>query len=658
MKSHNIYLILSLFITNIAFGQGEQTYSISNLEAVNSEKLDFSPVPYRDGIMFASTRRPGGPFGCREILADDNFSDLFFARKDESGNFFEPELLVGQLTGKYHDGAATFNQHGTKMFFSRNIPKGPSGNEEREQLILKIYEADFVGSSWKNVSEASFNLDGYSTCHPAMSTDENQIIFSSNRPGGFGGMDLWVTNWDGLGWGAPENLGPKVNTNKNEIFPFIDEGGLLYFSSNGHKGMGGLDLFTAVDRGNGWGNVVNLGAPLNSKKDDFGFSIEKGGTSGYFTSDRKGGKGKDDIYHWKMEGEKPAIANLCVIDAIEEFRIADADMYLGEGSNVPLVGEYNITPKKVLVDGKEYFVVEAKDGGNMVQANQEKSCDLQIPVLPGENYSISINKPGYESWTRTISGKELLGTPEFLIPITPMDRPLILTGIIYNRRNGDPLPLSDVKILNKCNNEKLELVTDHRGEFQMEVDCECDYEIVGLKREFTVGEKRLLAMNIDCESDYANIEIPLEPNIPEPEPEPEPVKSPEFTIGQVIQLDKLHYDYDKYNIRPDAAIELDKVVDLMTKYPSMEIELGSHTDARGSDQYNERLSANRAKSAVNYIISRGISPNRLMAKGYGETQLVNHCANGVECEDKVHEENRRTEIKITAFDEEGVEVKE
>lgn len=659
MKSLKISLMLSFIVSSTLFAQTNDAYTVVNVEAVNSAHLDFSPVPYRDGIIFASTRNSGGPFSCPEYIANDNFSDIYFARRDESGNFFEPEALVGQLNGKYHDGPVTFNQGGTKMYFSRNIPRGSQEMKEvkgKEHLILKVYEADFVGNAWKNVSESAFNIDNYDSCHPTMSSDENQIFFSSNRPGGFGGMDLWVTTWNGLGWGEPVNLGPKVNTSKNEIFPFIDENRMLYFSSNGHKGMGGLDLFTATVDGNDWTNVKNLEAPLNSKKDDFGFCSEKGGTTGFFTSNRKGGKGNDDIYQWEFTGEQPAFANVCVIDANDKKRIADASLYIDISSNAPIAGNFKMTPQKVEIDGKQYYVVEAtNDMGTHLPANQDGSCDLQIPVYEGQTYNVVVNKPGYEPWTGTVSGGELLNVPEYLVPIQPLKRTQLLTGLVYNKTNRNPLPLSDVKILNKCTSEKTEMVTDHRGEFQMEVDCDCDYELVGLKKEFLVGEKRLYSFDIDCDDAYANVEIPLEPS---PKPEPEPVKQPEFSVGMVIELDQLHYDYNKYNIRPDAAIELDKVVDLMSKYPSMEIEMGSHTDARGSDQYNETLSANRAKSAVDYIISRGISPDRLKAKGYGETQLVNHCANGVECEDEIHEQNRRTEIKITALDEEGVKVKE
>lgn len=652
--------LLGCLISIYAFGQDEN-YKVTNLEVLNSGNLDYAPVPYRDGIMFTSTRRTGGAFSCPEKVANDNYSDLWFAQKAESGGFFDPVMLDKELKGKYHVGAATFNEEGTKMYFSRN---NADGTNEKNVIDLKIYEADLKNGMWTNIKELNFNNENYATCHPALSADGQALYFSSNRPGGFGGMDIWVTEWNGLGWGMPENLGETVNSNGNEIFPFIEYNGRLVFASSGWGGYGGLDLFSVNKKDGAWVERTHMEAPLNSRWDDFGYSSEKGGATGYFTSNRKGGIGKDDLYGWEFLGEQPVLAAVCVIDANDKTRIIDADLFINspidfsenelKAGNLPA----NANLEKKVIEGEEYYVFKSKNIGEMKtpasKIEKTGSCDIEVPILPEKNYQISVAKYGYEPKTFDIKGKDMIAAPEYLIPINPVPKQQILTGLLYNKKSGEPLSFSSVQVLNKCTGEKSTFSTDHKGNFQMEIDCNCEYEMVGEKEDFKEGIKRLLDSEIDCEEELVSTEIPMEPN-----PAPAPVAdTPSFTVGQVIQLDKLYYDFNEYYIRSDASIELDKVVALLRKYPSMELELSSHTDSRGSDSYNERLSSNRAKAAVEYIISKGISKNRVVAKGYGETQLVNQCANGVKCSDEEHQANRRTEIKVTAFKEEGVRIKD
>ncbi|RMG86037.1 MAG: flagellar motor protein MotB, partial [Bacteroidetes bacterium] len=508
---------------------------------------------------------------------------------------------------------------GAKMYFSRNTPK-ISGEGSRRR-ILKIYQASLKNDTWRNVREVGFNGDDFSTCHPALSPDESQMFFASDRPGGLGGMDIWVTEWNGLGWGAPRNLGPEVNSPGNEIFPFVDENGDLYYASNGLGGLGGLDLFVAKQSGETW-QRTHLPPPLNTKYDDFAMSVEKGGKTGYLTSNRKGGHGRDDIYQWEKTGDEAILQPFCVVDAKDNHRIADADISVrsnSEGQTQPLKNE------------------------------ALKSCGDEMAVFSGETYTFVVSKPGYTPKTITVSGADMLAVPEYWIPIEPLPVAVkTLSGRVVHAVSGAPVPQAEVRIRNQCTGAEMTLPADSDGAFHFEADCGCGYELIGKKSGFREGKKQLNAGDLNCENPDEKVEIPLSPA---------PDKKPEFRVGQIIKLDKLYYDYDKYYIRPDAAVELDKVVDLLKKYPSMEIELSSHTDSRGSDAYNLRLSENRAKAAVDYIISKGIDPRRVVARGYGETKLVNHCKNGVKCSDEEHQENRRTEIKVTAFDESGVEIR-
>jgi len=224
--------------------------------------------------------------------------------------------------------------------------------------------------------------------------------------------------------------------------------------------------------------------------------------------------------------------------------------------------------------------------------------------------------------------------PEYLVPIE-FSKPVNFNGVVRNRATEAPLPGSTVRVLNKCTNQVQEIKADAAGNFDFLLDCHCDYELLTKKSGFEAAEKMYRSGEINCNQF-------------------QPEANPVMEVGTVIKLENVYYDYNKFNIRSDAATDLDHLVDLMKKYPTLEIELGSHTDARGSDEYNAWLSQQRAEAAVKYIISKGVSKRRLKAKGYGESELVNGCVNDVECDDATHEQNRRTEIKITRLEEKGV----
>ena len=276
-----------------------------------------------------------------------------------------------------------------------------------------------------------------------------------------------------------------------------------------------------------------------------------------------------------------------------------------------------------------------------------KSCGVKVPVGPGENYYIEVSKPGYQSVRLLVTSTEMLAQPEYLVPID-LPKALTFTGVVRNRSTDSPLEGSSVRVLNKCTNKVEEYSTNANGSFSFPLDCRCEYEVLAQKSGFAKHEKLWKTGEINCDDSGTPVAMYLAPEAPVNIPKPE------LEVGTVIELENVYYDYNKFFIRKDAALDLDHLVDLMRQYPTLEIELGSHTDARGSDQYNEWLSQQRAEAAVKYIISKGISKRRLTARGYGESQLTNHCGNDVECDDATHEQNRRTEIKITRLEEKGV----
>ena len=636
-------------------------YEVKNLEALNTGELDYSAVPFRNGVVFTSTRERSTLFGCSSDFTNGHYSDLYYSEKDAEGNFRTPQFLEGDVNAKYHDGTATFTSNETKMIFSRNNRKGTNA---WGTIDLKVYESNLKNGTWGEAVELPFNSDDFATCHPTITPNGKWLYFASDRPGGFGGMDIYVIERKGNGsWGTPINLGSKVNSGGHELFPFISPEGILYWSSDGLGGMGGLDVFSIPISTGEDAIRYHLSAPINSSFDDFAFTTNFQGTEGYLTSDREGGHGKDDLYSWRFLGAKPKMANICVVDQKTGERISDAFLQINpmpqtnssRGNIINKDGVNYLQMEATNVGGKEYLVLvpydDKKEESPITGEGLKKSCGLKHPIIPGRLYEIIIDKQGYIPLRKTVRAEEILSKEEYLIPIknTP---PIAMRGAVKDKKNNEPIPLADVKVVNSCTNEKKEIITNRRGEFTFPMDCNCDYEITASKGDYQQDYEVVYSYDIKCEKDQTSILLYLEKDEFNPNPEPK------FEVGAVIRLDKLYYDYDKFFIRSDAAVELDKVVSYMRKYPSLEIELGSHTDARGSDEYNRRLSQNRAQAAVDYIISRGISSRRITAAGYGESQLVNQCANGVECSDYYHQQNRRTEIKVTRFSEKGVRVED
>ena len=598
--------------------------SVKPVSGLNSEHLDFSPVPVDGGMIFTSSRGSFSPVKRKDKWTKDNFTDLFFVKKTDDG-FGEPTRLFGKINKKYHDGVAALNEGGNEMYFTRNNLKGKNS---KKYIDLKIYKAEKNDEFWKGMEEVDFNMEDYSTAHPALSKDGNTMVFSSNRPGGQGGMDLYVTNKSGDSWTTPVNLGPTINSADDEIFPYVDKMGRLFFSSNGWAGAGGLDLFVSkATQDNNWTAPENLGAVMNSDRDDFGIWVADDGKHGYFSSNRQGSLGGDDIYSWTAEGPPPPSAfdaAAIVVDAETNAPIPGAEVKM-----VELIGSSGVT---------------------LDESSSMTPTDGVVPlkVWNGRKYIFNVLKEGYQPKNLNANA-ELFLTEDGIYKI-PMEKIAMVTvgGLVTDASSGSPVTSANVELMNLCDNSIELYRSDASGKFSFETLCGCDYKMVATKDGFVVAEKTIKG---NCEPRDISIAMITDREIIPTGSRP--VKT--YSVGEVIRIRDLYYDYDKSNIRPDAALRLDKVVSLMNRYPSMNIELGSHTDARGNDSYNSKLSQRRADSAVRYIISKGIDRSRLSARGYGEREITNHCVNGVNCKDETHEENRRTEIRITSI-EDGVEV--
>ena len=481
----------------------------------NTEFNEFGAVVLNDAIVFSSSRDEG--VSVKRLYAWDKQPLLdMYQVSGEKGSVESTTELEGDVNTIHHDGPATFNAAGSKMYFSRNNYHDAKKIVDAKGIMqVGIYSADLVDGQWTNVQATNLNNPNYIVYHPSLSADGKTLYFASDMPGGAGGTDIYMSavNQDGS-LGTPTNMGAIVNTEGNEGFPFIYEGETLYFSSDGHVGLGLMDVFVAVkDENDAIVNVINLGAPINSKKDDFGYYLIGDGFKGYLSSNRKGGAGGDDIYGFTRI--PPLTLKGQIFDAVNNEPV--------EGAKVVLARE----------NGEEIAYFMTKEDG---------------------------------AYTHII----------------PRDEKFVLKG----------------------SKEKYQPISKDFSSFGLEMVRELVVDLnMGLK--------------------------PIE------------------DVVILADLDIIYFDLDKYNIREDAALELDKVVVLMNKYPGMVIRLESHTDSRAPDQYNIVLSNNRAKSTNDYIVANGIAQERITKyEGFGETQLVNKCTNDVKCSEEEHQLNRRTEFII------------
>jgi len=513
-------------------------FEIKNVQVLNSERSDFGPAFYSDGIIFVSDRRQNFMDNKKYEWTSFNYLDLFFATPRYLDEFFqemnEPKAFTGKFNQTYHDGPAAFAKRDSLIYFTRTDNekvKKDSDNFRTERL--KIFWSAYNGS-WSKTEAFFMNSDEYSVGHPVLTPDGNTIYFVSDMPGGLGGTDIYKCKWQGGQWGQPENLGAEVNSFGDEMFPAIN-GNTLYFSSNGIAGFGGLDLFMSSIVNDKWTKAENLGMPINSSFDDFAMVLDARGKKGFFSSNRPGGKGSDDIY----------------------------------------------------------------------------ACRV-------------LERPKKE--------------PE----VKPDTLKAVISGLVKDKQTLNPMPGSTVFLLNTLTGKVRVLKADANGMFRDTIT----------KGVFYVAK----AMENNYLSDCINFKI-------DPSDTSHRLLTPRDLLLDRLELNKIfavnnydietiYYDFDKWFIRPDAEKELDKLVQVMRENP-VNIELGSHTDCRGTSNYNNELSQKRAESAVRYIVQQGISASRITAMGYGESQLINQCSDGVPCSPAEHQANRRTEFKVTGFTETG-----
>ena len=595
-------------------------YDVKNLEKVNSAYSDFGVSFFgTKGLIFCSNRWPDAGVVRKDNWTHNNFLTIYTSlRKDSTAELGKPTILNSHiLNRKFHDGTSSYNDKMQELYVDRSNYNGRRAFFSADKTVkLKIYKLSWLEAKndWSSeLAEAvPFNDKEYSIAHPSLSKDGKTLFFASDKPGGYGGADIYMcTREIGGQWGTPINLGSKVNTAGDDMFPFVADDGTLYFASNGHVGLGGLDIFSVtpvVKAGQiaGWTRAQNLGAPVNTNADDFGYIIDNENHHGYLCSNRQGGKGDDDIYSFTK--------NIIQLNGIVYDKTTD----------LPIQGAEVVMKDADVERGK----MESGSGG-----------DFSFTALANHKYDFSAKKEGYEPASLGVDVKD---KPELVkIPMEPMG-PIKLDITVLDKKTRDLLADAKVKLIDVATNKEEVCTTGILGKCEFILDPEKRYLIEGSKETGNPDERYLKIT-------YRQATLGMKgPKVIYVILELEKVKK-----NVAIKLENIYYDYDKWFIRPDAAVELDKLVKILKDNPTIEIELSSHTDCRGTANYNLNLSGKRAQSAVAYIESQGIDMKRMRAAGYGESKLMNKCkCEGkviVTCTEEQHQENRRTEFTVLKF---------
>ena len=490
---------------------------------VNSIYSDYGSTIYQNNIVFTSARDTGGISQRKHKWTNEHFTNLYSAQLDQNNTASKPIKFDRKINSKFNESTAVFTKDGKTIYFTRNnYINGKKGKNANNTVLLKIYRASKINNDWTNIIELPFNSNEFNTAHPALSPDEKKLYFASDRPGTLGQSDIFTVDiYDDGNFSQPQNLGKTINTEGRETFPFISAENELYFASDGHPGLGGLDVFVATPSKNeDWNEVSNIGSDINSPQDDFAYYLNSTTRRGFFTSNKEGGKGSDDIYKF-------------------------------------------LELKKI-------------------------SCEH------------------------------------------------ILTGIVTDLATSNILPNAQVILFDSNFSEIESKQADDRGKYLFNIACGETYYVRALYPDYNTQEIKVITRK---EQNQTEAPISLENT--------KCKVAIGDDLGKCFNIKMIYFDLDKSNIKPAATIDLQKILEVLQEYPKMKLDIRSHTDSRQTTKYNENLSNRRARATIEWLISKGIDSNRLTGKGYGESQLVNNCGDGVKCSEEEHQMNRRSEFIIT-----------
>lgn len=639
-------------------GDQNKNVKVRNATEINTERLDFSPQYYQNGIVWVSS----GKSGEVDSTTNEPFFELYYAEVDKNGVPQKRESFSLELNSKKHEGPVSFSRDFKTIYFNRNNIKNEGSKKKQKKNPMQIFEADRGYFDWEKIKYLPFNNPEYMFLHPALSPDGKTLYFASNLPGGLGKMDIWKVDRKDGAWGEPENLGPGVNTEGNEGFPFVHESNVLFYSSNGRDTSGNFDIYGYNLMGGA--ASFNLGAPFNSTGDDLGFILNSDGTKGFFASDREGGYGRDDIYSFEapdgidgVDVEMPIEVIIVVADSATKDFLEGAQVRIFEQSEDGFLEGENLydvdlvpnpeSPNELVLK----LIRKDMDAMETPAKTTLSNGEVYAEMYPSKKYLILASKEDYEDGEMLFSPTNM-GEDGKVMMFLSKPACITLKGNIASDESESPLDDVTVTIINNCDNTAQIVKADENGQFSFCIPPDCDFSITAEKRGYETAVSEFSTEELEPGSELtANINMTTSggPMTEAEEDDMDGFDGP-MEEGAVIVLQNIYYDFGKSAIRAGAARELDALATLMRKYPSMEIELIAHTDSRGSDEFNQSLSLARAESAKDYLTRNGVTKERITAFGYGESQLRNECEDGVECTDEDHAFNRRTEVRITKID--------
>lgn len=480
-------------------------YDVKLLKLNSGSESNYSPAYYKQGIVFASNRADIQlPHGNKQM---EDFN-LFYAKKTEGGNWLDPELLRGDITSIFQEGPTVFANNFTVAYVTRNNnDKIKIVTNKKNENVLKIYRFVLMGNEFNENGEMPFNNADYSVTHPALSNNGNAMYFIADMPWGYGGTDIYKSDFINGSWSAPKNLGKTINTPGNEMFPFAPNDSTLYFSSDGNFTLGGLDIYRSEMHDDEWSTPENIGVPINSSKDDFGLITDSMEITGYFTSNRLNNTDKIFSYH-----KSPPLFSV-------------SGKLIDKATNKPI---------------KDAVLMLKEDNGTKTLINTKADGTYYTKLQHNSSYTLTSSEKNY-----------------------------FITSVEFSTKGKR-------------------------------------------KSEDLIQNVAIEKMNFNKPYLWKNIT----------------------------------FDKNDFKIKPQVQKEIEKLYLLLRDNPGLKIELSCHTDSRGTDKDNFILTQKRADAIANILYSKGISHERVIAVGYGESKLINHCKEGIFCLEEEHLANVRTEVKI------------
>ena len=553
-----------------------------------------------------------------------------------------------------------------------------------------VFDAPEPNSNkWEKEQSFVHNSNEYSISHPALSPDGKTLYFVSDMPGSHGGSDIYVCYKKDESWSIPKNLGPEINTVGDEKFPFVHKKGAIYFASDGHPGYGGLDVFVAHKNGQNW-NVCNLKVPINSPRDDFGLILDEVKSTGFLCSNRKGGNGADDVYYVAKNLNFKCVSvyqDYCVVLTAEEdtnmppaifewiFGIEENKKGIQVEHCYPGPGTYYV---QLIVKAKETGEIIYQEKQIKIEISEDKNSKPKIDLIAEKRIklrkSVKFDASGLVEGCNIYKYVWLMGDGNILngksithrydevgeykvslkmtgeglacgqscdtciyklisvyedameINVEAIDTNIWIKGKVTDKHSS--MPISGLMLILESQDFVDIRETNEEGFYFFIAEPNTVYNLSTSSTDyFDISEKLSTVM---MESSSINNNIELE----------------KIELDKAITIDNLYYGVGDFRINREAAKELDNLIDLLKANPKISIEISSHTDSNNSKEYNQILSEKRAKTVVNYIVSKGINTNRITGKGYGESKLLNHCKDGIKCTEEEHSKNRRTEFKV------------